>query len=50
MTSRQKALMLECLAGSAFTGAGLLIYVPLGLVLLGCVALLAAWTLTADRS
>lgn len=50
MTSRQKALMLECLAGSAFTGAGLLVYVPLGLVILGCMALLAAWTFTSERT
>ncbi len=48
MTGRQKALILECLAGLAFTGAGLWVSVPLGLIVLGCVALLAAWTITSE--
>jgi len=50
MTPKQKALAFEAVAGAAFTGAGVLIYMPLGLLVLGCVALLAAWTITSSRS
>ena len=49
--SRNKriAIVLEGVAGAAFTGGALLMYAPLGLVVLGAVALLAAYTMTLDE-
>ena len=48
MTARRQAIVFEVVATAAFTGAGLLIWPPLGLIILGLIALLAAYTLTKE--
>ena len=49
MTNRRVALALEVLGAMFFVWAGLTIDVTLGLLLLGGLAFLAAWTITSER-
>ena len=50
MTNQQKALALELFAGTAFVLAANTISLALALTLMGLFALLAAWTISQNRS
>ncbi len=50
MTNQQKALALELFAGTAFVLAANTISLALALTLTGLFALLAAWTISQNRS